>query len=129
MRDPATAACAPSTEPAPARGAGTGKNVALAAAVSARAHLFPLSGKNVALAEMRATRAHFFPLYAAEVRYAGAAGGASSAGAPNRTSASGSATDPSSRWPFSSRAMIVRPTATAVPFRVWTCSGRPSPGR
>ena len=44
------------------------------------------------------------------------------------TSAAGSRTEPSSRWPFSSSAMIVRPTATAVPFSVWTCAGRPSRG-
>ena len=32
-------------------------------------------------------------------------------------------------WPFSSSAMIVRPTATAVPFSVWTCSGLPRAAR
>ena len=40
------------------------------------------------------------------------------AGAPRSTSGAGSATLPSSRWPFSSSAMIVRPTAVAVPFSV-----------
>ncbi len=33
------------------------------------------------------------------------------------------ATDPSSRWPVSSSAMIVRPTATAVPLSVCRVSG------
>src|SRR5215208_1251317 len=33
--------------------------------------------------------------------------------------ASGTRTDPSGCWWFSSRATIVRPTATAVPLRVW----------
>ena len=45
-----------------------------------------------------------------------------SAGAPRSRSAAGSATEPSSRCPFSSRAMIVRPTATAVPLSVCTGS-------
>ena len=45
-----------------------------------------------------------------------------SAGAPCACRAAGRATEPSSRWPFSSRAMIVRPTATAVPLSVWTGS-------
>ena len=38
-------------------------------------------------------------------------------------------TEPSSCWPFSSSAMIVRPTATAVPLSVWTCSAGPRAGR
>ena len=52
------------------------------------------------------------------------------AGAPNSCSTSGTATVPSSRWWFSAIAMIVRPTATAVPLSV--CTGRgdaPSSGR
>ena len=53
----------------------------------------------------------------------------STAGAPQATSGSGSRTEPSSCWPFSSSAMIVRPTATAVPFRVWGVAGRPASGR
>ena len=44
----------------------------------------------------------------------------SSAGAPHACRTSGTATLPSSRWPFSSRAIRVRPTATAVPFSVAT---------
>ncbi len=52
----------------------------------------------------------------------GAHRGRISAGAPCSCNAAGSATEPSSRWPFSSRAMIVRPTATAVPLSVWTGS-------
>jgi len=51
--------------------------------------------------------------------------GGSSAGAPKSVSTCGSTTDPSSRWPFSSSAMIVRPTATAVPLRVCSVSGLP----
>ena len=39
-------------------------------------------------------------------------------GAPYSPSTAGRATLPSSRWPFSSSAMIVRPTATAVPLSV-----------
>ena len=50
------------------------------------------------------------------------------AGAPRSTSGAGSATLPSSRWPFSSSAMIVRPTATAVPFSVCTWRGRAALG-
>src|SRR5919112_1953128 len=42
------------------------------------------------------------------------------AGAPNGRSTSGTSTVPSSRWWFSAIAMIVRPTATAVPLSVWT---------
>ena len=53
-------------------------------------------------------------------RYERAGAGARTAGAPNVASAAGSRTDPSSCWPFSSSAMIVRPTATAVPLRVAT---------
>ena len=52
----------------------------------------------------------------------------SSAGAPYCVSTSGSATEPSSRWPFSSSAMIVRPTATAVPLSVCTAPGLPPLG-
>ena len=49
------------------------------------------------------------------------------AGAPQRTRHSGSATDPSSRWPCSSSAIIHRPIATAVPLSVWSTSGRFAP--
>ena len=52
------------------------------------------------------------------------------AGAPNGSNASGSLTVPSACWWFSSRAMIVRPTATAVPFSVLANSGcAPGSGR
>ena len=44
-------------------------------------------------------------------------------GAPARTSAGGIAIVPSSRWPFSSSAISVRPTATAVPLSVCSVSG------
>jgi hypothetical protein len=53
----------------------------------------------------------------------------SSAGAPHRCSTAGISTVPSARWPFSSSAISVRPTATAVPLRVATCRGPPSGGR
>ena len=45
------------------------------------------------------------------------------AGAPNGWSTSGTSTVPSSRWWFSAIAMIVRPTATAVPLSVCTWRG------
>ena len=48
--------------------------------------------------------------------------------AVGRRSASGSTTQPSSRWPFSSSAMIVRPTATAVPLSVCSDLGLRRPG-
>lgn len=48
--------------------------------------------------------------------------GVSSSGAPNARSDAGMATLPSGRWWFSSRAMRVRPTATAVPLSVCTGS-------
>jgi hypothetical protein len=52
------------------------------------------------------------------------------AGAPNGCSAGGMTIVPSSRWWFSVIAMIVRPTATAVPFSVCTWRGAwPSAGR
>src|SRR5437867_3402409 len=34
--------------------------------------------------------------------------------------------DSGTRWPFSIRAISVRPTAAAVPFSVWTCAGAAS---
>ena len=56
--------------------------------------------------------------------------GSSRKGAPNSWSTSGMATLPSSRWWFSTIAMIVRPTATAVPFSVCTWrTASPSAGR
>ena len=48
------------------------------------------------------------------------------AGAPNGTSASGTATLPPSSWKFSMIAIIAR-AVTAVPFRVCTCSSPRSP--
>ena len=44
---------------------------------------------------------------------------------PTRCSTSGTATEPSSRWPFSSSAISVRATATAVPLSVATWRGPP----
>ena len=40
-------------------------------------------------------------------------------------STSGTTTEPSDCWPFSRMAMRVRPTATAVPLRVWAIVGSP----
>jgi hypothetical protein len=50
-------------------------------------------------------------------------------GAPNWCKTSGTRMVPSSCWWFSTSAMIVRPTATAVPLSVWTSSGLPPSGR
>ena len=50
-------------------------------------------------------------------------------GAPKSWSTGGTAIVPSSCWWFSTIAMIVRPTATAVPFSVCTWRTSPSPGR
>jgi hypothetical protein len=52
------------------------------------------------------------------------------AGAPYSWSTAGTSTVPSSRWPFSTIAMIARLTAIAVPLSVWTWRGAaPSSGR
>src|SRR5262249_7687041 len=52
------------------------------------------------------------------------------AGTPYGCKILGSVKLPSLSWRFSIRAMIVRPTAQAVPFRVWTgCGEAPSWGR
>ena len=57
------------------------------------------------------------------------AAGGSTAGAPKRVRTSGSTMLPSSCWPFSSRATIVREEVTAVPLSVWTSAGLPSAPR
>jgi len=53
----------------------------------------------------------------------------SAGGAPQATSAGGRTIVPLSRWPFSSNATIVLPTATAVPLSVCTWASFPSAER